>query len=375
MNVGIVTKWFNSGQAVVSRQLRSALEGSGHRTFILAREGRGPRAGAARPDDAIWDQPGITYAPEAEIPLAEYERWSSERELDAILWDNDYGFEQVQAIRRRGVRTIGRFVWEHFSDEHADPARGAYDVIYSLTRAEQQRYRGFGLETPYIVWGCHPELLEVKPDGAAASRPGAAGSGGDAPEEAGVVRFLVPGSFLGRRKPLAETLEAFTRTRDPRLRLLLKAQVKRREGMLGEAVGRDSRIELILEDQPTDEHLRMSAACDVCLNPIRWEGLGLPLFEAMAFGQPVITNDNPPMNEVVRDDVNGLLVGARADGVARSGITAWTPEIGELAGAIERLGDDELRARLAAGARATREGERSWERTVTGFRELLESVA
>ena len=65
-----------------------------------------------------------------------------------------------------------------------------------------------------------------------------------------------PGSFLGKRKPLAETLEAFTRTSDPRLRLLLKAQVKRREGMLAEAAERDSRIELLLEDQPTDEHLR-----------------------------------------------------------------------------------------------------------------------
>ncbi len=58
----------------------------------------------------------------------------------------------------------------------------------------------------------------------------------------------------------------------------------------------------------TAEHLRLFASCDVCLGPSRWEGLGLFLYEAVAFGMPQITNDSPPMNEVVRDGVNGILV-------------------------------------------------------------------
>ena len=44
MRIGIVTKWFASGQGVVSRQLRSALDELGHETFVLARPGGGPRA-------------------------------------------------------------------------------------------------------------------------------------------------------------------------------------------------------------------------------------------------------------------------------------------------------------------------------------------
>ena len=46
----------------------------------------------------------------------------------------------------------------------------------------------------------------------------------------------------------------------------------------------------------------------MCVAPSRWEGLGLHLYEATALGMPIITNDNPPMNEVVRDGENGLLV-------------------------------------------------------------------
>ena len=48
-----------------------------------------------------------------------------------------------------------------------------------------------GIESPYVVWGCHPELLAVEPD----------------QSDDGLVRLLVPGSFMGRRKPLDEMLE------------------------------------------------------------------------------------------------------------------------------------------------------------------------
>jgi 1,2-diacylglycerol 3-alpha-glucosyltransferase len=292
-----------------------------------------------------------------------------------VLCDNLYQFEELAALRKRGVHTIGRFVWEHFGEEHAVPAREAFEIVYSLTRAEQERYRSFGIESPYVTWGCHPELLAYAHNGGSESSPAAPERGAEDAAGEDVVVFYLPGSFMGRRKPIAEILEAFSRTTDQRLRLILKGQVERRVGMLREAQERDSRIQVVLEDQPTEEHFRFVAGCDVCLSPTRWEGLGLPLFEALAFGQPAVTNDNPPMNEVVRDGVNGRLVAAHADGSARSGIPAWTPDIDELRDAIERLGDDGERERLAAGARELREGERSWRRTVEGLAELLERVA
>jgi glycosyltransferase involved in cell wall biosynthesis len=101
----------------------------------------------------------------------------------------------------------------------------------------------------------------------------------------------------------------------------------------------------------------------------------LPLYEAIAFGMPAITNDAPPMSEVVVDGVNGVCVRSVAWGSARSGIPAFDPDPDELAAAISRLADDAERERLAAGARQLREGERSWSRTVEGVSELLERVA
>ncbi|MQA75359.1 MAG: glycosyltransferase [Solirubrobacterales bacterium] len=366
VRVGVVTKWFNRGQPVVGRQLRSALDQLGHETFVLARpkKERGPRPGALDRDD-VWDQPGITEASAYDVPATEYARWVTENGIEAIFCDQNYQFAELAALRRSGVRTIGRFVWEHFAAEHVDGAREAFDLVYSLTGAEQERYRGLGLETPYVPWGCHPELLAVARKVRGADPP--------SPSQ---VTFVFPGGFLGHRKPLEPVLEAFSRVRDERLRLVVKAQVERKQVRPAEeAARRDPRIEVRVADQPTAEHLREFAACDVCLAPARWEGLGLPLYEAIAFGMPAITNDAPPMNEAVHDGVNGLLVESRANGTARSGIPALDPDLAGLASAIERLADDEVRATLAAGSVRVRDTERRWDATVRGFGELLERVA
>jgi glycosyltransferase involved in cell wall biosynthesis len=218
-----------------------------------------------------------------------------------------------------------------------------------------------GLDTPYIPWGCHPELIAY--------------AGAERSSE--TVSFVFPGGFLGHRKPLEPVLEAFSRVRDPRLRLIVKAQVERRKLIepAAEAARRDPRIELRVGDRPTAEHLRELARCDVCLAPARWEGLGLPLYEAIAFGQPAITNDAPPMNEAIHDDLNGVLVGGRTNGAARSGIPALDPDLDDLAAAIELLADDQQRRRLAAGAIQVRDSERRWDGTVRGIGSLLEQVA
>lgn len=357
MRIGIVSKWFSRGQPVVARYLRSAFEELGHETVVLARpkKERGPRPGALDRDD-VWDQPGITEASAFEVPLREYEAWVETSGVEVVFCDQNYQLEELAALRRSGIRTVGRFVWEHFAEEHVPGALEAYDLIYSMTRAEQERYRAWGIETPYVQWGCHPELTSIVPH-----------------RDGDEIRFIFPGGFIGHRKPVRRVVEAFTRTSDPRLRLLIKAQVERRLEEASKIADRDPRIELLLEDQPRADHLRLFADCDVCLAIARWEGLGLPLYEATAFGMPIVTNDVPPMNEVVEHELNGLLVRSHPDGHAKSGITAYLPDVDDLATAIERLGDNGLRERLAGGSRQVR-ARRSWERTVSDLEELLERV-
>ena len=364
MRIGICAYWFNRGQGVVARQVRTALDELGHETFVLARPTRESNIRSAFVDRSdVWDQPGITEASSYEIPAQEYLDWARERELEIAFFDQNYGFEGIAGLRRSGVRTIGRFVWEQFSPGDVAPATEALDVVYSLTRCEQERYAGFGIESPYVQWGIHPELLKY----ASPAAPG---------RESGVevVRFFYPAGFLSKRKPLKPVLRAFSSVSDPDLRLTVKAQVKRQAKRLNRAAEEDPRIEVVLEDLPTDEHLRRFAAADVCLAPSRWEGLGLHLYEAAAFGLPTITNDDPPMNEVISDGVNGLLVKSKRKGEAKSGIPSVEPSVRGLRKAIKRLADPAERERLAAGVAAERE-RLDWSETVAGYANLIDSVS
>ncbi len=375
MRIGIVAYWFNRGQGVVARQLRSALDGLGHETFVLARPTRKTNI---RPDwidrEGVWAQQGVTAGSDYLIPEGEYLAWAADVGPDVVMFDQNYQFDEIATLRDSGVRTVGRYVWEHFSGEHVEPAREAFDVLYSMTGAERARYAGMGIESPRVRWGCFPETVEM---GKELERERAADR--TTPDE---VRLLFPGGFMSKRKPLAETIEAFRATDDRRLRFVLKAQVERQEKRVrrlargGSRFGRrDPRIELITADLPTDDYLRMLGSSDACIAPSRWEGLGLHLFEATALGVPILTNDNPPMNEIVIDGANGLLVPGIPDGNApRSGIPAFKPDVSALSSAIERIADDTLRAELAAGARRRRE-ELSWENTTRDLAELLALVA
>ena len=372
MRIGICAYWFNRGQGVVARHVRTVLDQLGHETFVLARPTRESNIRSAFVDrTGVWDQPGITEASRYEIPVQEYLDWGAERQLDVAFFDQNYGFEGIAALRRSGVRTVGRFVWEQFSPEDVAGAKGALDVIYSLTRCEQERYTGLGIESPYVQWGVHPSLLAyARP----AQEPGAPGREAEEVPGGDVVRLFYPAGFLSKRKPLRPLLKAFAGVSDPDVRLTVKAQVERQATRLERAAAEDPRIEVILEDLPTDEHLRRFAAADVCLAPSRWEGLGLHLYEATAFGMPVITNDNPPMNEIVRDGVNGLLVRGRRNGEAKSGIPSFDPSVRDLKRAIRRIRDPELRAELGAGALAERE-RLDWRHTVEGYARLIEMVS
>jgi glycosyltransferase involved in cell wall biosynthesis len=293
MRVGICAYWFNRGQGVVARHIRSALDSLGHETFVLARP---TRAGNIRPafvdHTGVWDQPGVTDASQYRIPAAELVSWGREHELDVCLFDQNYEFEAIEALRATGVATAGRFVWEHFAPEHVEPAKRALEAVYSLTACEQERYAGMGIDSPRVHWGIHPELL-------AYGRPPAdpAAPGREAEEAAGSdLTYFYPAGFLSRRKPVKEVLKAFRRLHADDARLIVKGQVERERGLLEQGASRDKRVEVVLEDLPADEHLRLFASADVCVAPSRWEGLGLHLYESMAVGLPVITNEKPPAN-------------------------------------------------------------------------------
>jgi glycosyltransferase involved in cell wall biosynthesis len=101
---------------------------------------------------------------------------------------------------------------------------------------------------------------------------------------------------------------------------------------------------------------QLIALADVCLLASAREGLPRVVMQYLAGGRPVIATDLPSMDDVLRDDVNGLIVRSDLEGLADAIVTL--------------LDDPAQRARLAHGAATTLLAE--WEAARMG--ERLETV-
>ena len=86
MRIGIVSYWFNRGQATVSRYIRTTYDKLGHETFVLARPTKESfyLPGFIDTTD-VWSQPGVTSASCYEIPLREYTTWVKDNSLEVVF--------------------------------------------------------------------------------------------------------------------------------------------------------------------------------------------------------------------------------------------------------------------------------------------------
>jgi 1,2-diacylglycerol 3-alpha-glucosyltransferase len=336
LRVGIVSVWCNRGQAVVSRYIRSIFADAGHETFVLARPTNeaGPIKGHVALDDATWNVPNVTVGSSFELKGSEYRDWAKRHRLDVVFCDMNLQFKEIASLREMGVKTIGRFVWERARPDQASAMKNAYDIVYSLTRCERERYASeFEIDSPYVRLGVFPDLI-----------------GKAAPKRSDAVYLLFHGGLQGPRKPIRATIEAFSRVKAKNLRLLLKSQAARDDSEPVE-VGHDPRITYVCEDMPHEAYHEFFSSCHVCLCPARWEGLGVHLFEALAYEMPVISNDIPPINEVITHGRSGLLVESHATGVRPGGVVTYDPDVADLAACIEEIADPARLAALVAGTR------------------------
>ena len=96
-----------------------------------------------------------------------------------------------------------------------------------------------------------------------------------------------------KRKGTDLVLRAFQKLDKEKVKLIINSQVPL------EKYGCLEGVDLRVGEKP--EIMDLYKEGDIYLAPSHFEGNGLPIYEAMACGFPVITTDAPPMNEVVED--------------------------------------------------------------------------
>ncbi len=381
------------GQAVHIRSLQRAFEQLGHQVFEVSLVQRAQSASTSDPSAAAparapaWR--ALTRLPRFARELAEYAYTSvgrpkivaaaRQQRIDFIYERYAFGNAAgVLAARRLGLPLIlevnSPMVMELSKTRGLSFPRTAArlenwifasaDRVCVVTEALGEILVGLGVERErLLVTQNGVELERYDYADRASVRAAARSDLGLAPERAGEVVLGFVGYYRDWHR-LDLVLDALATPQLSSARLAIVGEGPAHEALVAQCarLGLSERVSFC-GPRPHAQIPRLLPAFDVALVPaINPYASPLKLFEYMAAGLPAVAPDQPNLREVLRDDVEALLVSA-GDGAS-------------LQRALARLvADRNLRERLGARARATLlEREYTWignaRRVVEAAREL-----
>jgi glycosyltransferase involved in cell wall biosynthesis len=321
LNIGFISIWFERGQSYVTKIIRDCLS-KNHNTFIFARTG-GVYGEAKLENKGIWDVPNLTTYPEYKIPGNIIKNWINDNNLHTVIFNEEYDWDLVRAAKETGVKVITYL--DYYKDEWKHDI-GLYDVVMCSTLRTYNLVKNI-CSAYYIGWGVDTDLF--KPNN-------------EEPE----FTFFHNAGWLGinYRKMTPAVIAAFDSISRvlPNFNLFIHSQVKLEmlPPVVTDIVRKNPNIVFHEETVPAPGLYHKGK---IMLFPTKLEGLGLPLFEALSSGLPVITTNAPPMNEFIRDGYNGLLVNV-AFRTTRNDNVAFPEEIidmGDLAIKMAKLANND----------------------------------
>lgn len=300
LRIGLVSVWFERGQAYVTKTLRDALA-QDHETFVFARTG-GVYGQSMLETDGFWQVPNLYTFGDYQIPGDVLVRWIHENDLDAVVLNEEYDWNLVAAAKSTGVLVL---TYLDYYKEDWVPLMRLYDGVLCST------LRTYHIVRPhcrafYTGWAVDTDLF----------RPT------DPPAQTHTFFHNAGWLGIGYRKMTPAAIAAFDLvSRDvPEATLLVHAQVglDKLPPETAEIIARNPRITYHVGTEPAPGLYHRGR---VLIFPSKLEGLGLPLLEGLACGLPAIATDAPPMNEFVINGQTGLLVRVertvtRADNIA-----------------------------------------------------------
>lgn len=288
MNIGIVTTWHERGAAYVSRAYMESLSKQ-HQVFIYARGGEEFAIG-----DEHWDLPNVTW--EKKIPnmtmvsyinWKDFNHWIKDRTIDILIFNEQRSWDVLLKLRKSGI-ILGAYV--DYYTRNTIPFFKFYDFLICNTNRHFEVFKDFG-QTFFIPWGTSVELCKPKEGG----------------KDGNYVKFFHSAGMGGVniRKGTDILVRAYQKVKG-NTSLVIHSQVGlKKYPTVAEIIQNDKRIQFIEGTIPLPG---LYYKGNVYVYPSRLDGIGLSIAEALACGLPVITTNNPPMNEFVIHGQTGYLV-------------------------------------------------------------------
>lgn len=291
----------------------------------------------AIPSDRLDDRPlegtaETWLSPEEPISRVEEEIAGSQ---GIIFFEHcNWHSEMVPVAKRMGVKTVCVPTWEWFRG--VLPIWKDVDFLACPSEWTLKIVQSYGYDrAAHVTWPLDTQDLPYR-------------------KITGPARLFIHNAGLvdsQDRKGTADTIRAFSKVRNPDVRLKVRLQ---KEAKL--PAGND-RVEIVVGN--LDDHKDLYREGDVAIQPSKMEGIGFMVLEPFCCGIPVITLNYPPMSEYVQDQ--RMLVKPRL-GKRRAFPTQWVrhahlriPATGDLAKKIAWCSENDLSAISEANRREAEE--------------------
>lgn len=287
INIGIVTVWADSGAGFVSQSYYNILK----KHFNVEIYCRGSYIQDNNLE--VWQEGNVTVDTSNDhatnIDKKKFINWIKQKKIQIILFNEQRYWQPVLWAKEFGVKCISYI--DYYTAETIDFFH-IYDGLLCNTKRHFDIFKHIS-NTIYIPWGTSPKIYFPKKNIKIIDD---------------CVYFLHSAGLGGPndRKGTKNVILSFKNTKGNAI-LYIDSQLPLTyfDDEIQNVVKNESRI-VFRHITTTPPHNYKDA--DVYVYPTRLEGIGLTISEALMSGLPVITTDNPPMNEIVIDNFNGKLV-------------------------------------------------------------------
>lgn len=284
-NIGFVTTWLNRGATNVTKTYLNLLEDE-FNTFIFARGGEYSERG-----NPNFDFDNVTWGYRlrgTEISWMQLKKWIKINRIDLVFFNEQSDINIIVQIKEKMPKLkIGCYV-DYYKENTVEEFK-MYDFLICNTHRHAQVF-SWHKNMNYVKWGTTIDSFNKtrKIDDQ-------------------VVFFHSRG--MSERKGTKFVIDAFINGKftEKNCKLIIHTQ-NDIHNLLNQYNIINENIEIIVGtyDIPGLYHTG-----DIYLYPTLLDGLGLTVYEALAAGLPVIATDVPPINEIIVNEVNGLLVSVK----------------------------------------------------------------
>lgn len=284
-NIGIVTTWFDRGAAYVSKAYADTLKQE-HHVFIYARGGE--KSGK---DDEYWDNSYVTWGKKIRntvpsfVDYADFMKWIDKNSIEIVFFNEQQSWDIILKLQKSNL-ILGTYI-DYYTAETV-PFFSLFDFLICNTKRHYSVFKDFE-NCFFVPWGTDTNIYFPKKDFL---------------KDKEQIVFFHSSGMNPNRKGTDIVINAFRKVECKEIKLIIHSQIPLPKDLMNDIII-DKRIELIVGTvkPPGLYHLT-----DIYLYPTRLDGIGLTIMEALASGLPVVTTDNPPMNEFVIQGVNGFLI-------------------------------------------------------------------